>query len=526
MKTLINRVLFLSSTKILARYKKMNTKLKNSLLFGLGMSSASALAADENPYADLHSVPGEYEIVMVPKGTPLYQVASEYTRGDKNLENGILRTSMCDSVETRLLVSRENNAIAKLTAKVAEKYGLDGLRTAMLLDDQKIVIKNDQCADVALVYESDGLLGDGFAALEGYHGFVPAAIPNSSYQNPVVEAYNPTVTISETTPSVTITPAVPSPVENGSEDMPECTWNSFDEECREIPSVPDVTLMGPHTNAGVPDEAPLAIPYVAEGVQGSAVWTERQKPNFLAGGYQYISEAGKAPLSGHGLWFSGRGYLPLDDNGVALNVHHIWLDFLQYASSRKDHAVVSDVDASAVYLFPLNGTAHLDLGINFDGRTASVDYAGVHARTGQFAISPEVAFHLEKEKFLMQGRVSAGLGNVSTHVAVPGFQDTEDSLLKFKLEADAAYRLGPVRVGPSLEIENDQSLGTTQDGGQTNQTDLRFTLGGQGSVTLADGLEGVLDLGWVHYIAPISNTDSFRGALGLKYSFGNAGTEE
>src|SRR3989338_1006802 len=201
----------------------MNTKYGILSVFGAGL--ATPVYAQEGSPA-LESKAGEYSVVMVPEGTPLYQVASEFVRGNDNLEDGILKTNLCDDWKVRGNVSNANNDIARLTAKVAGEVGMKALQKAMNVDDSYVEIEDGSSCKNNPIYTTvpgtDGLYGDGFTGLRGLSGKVAVVIPvkyiteapvaaESSEVRVIVGEETPAAETEVTTPAVKETP-VEAPV--------------------------------------------------------------------------------------------------------------------------------------------------------------------------------------------------------------------------------------------------------------------------------------------------------------------------
>src|SRR3989344_5018053 len=255
----------------------MNTKYGILSVFGAGL--ATPVYAQEGSPA-LESKAGEYSVVMVPEGTPLYQVASEFVRGNDNLEDGILKTTLCDDWKVRGNVSNANNDIARLTAKVAGEVGMKALQKAMNVDDSFVKIEDgSSCTSNPLyitVPGTDGLYGDGFAELKGLSGKVAVVIPVKYTTETPVEA----------------------------------------------PVIKDETPAPMHTKAPVVEESyDLGSPLSYGNVSG---------------GYHFIYEFAEAPLSGHGLWLEGATRIPLNgtDDALGFDLGHAWFTGLTYSQAR------------------------------------------------------------------------------------------------------------------------------------------------------------------------------------------------
>src|SRR3989344_2201077 len=272
---------------------------------------------------------------MVPEGTPLYQVASEFVRGNDNLEDGILKTTLCDDWKVRGNVSNANNDIARLTAKVAGEVGMKALQKAMNVDDSFVKIEDgSSCTSNPLyitVPGTDGLYGDGFAELKGLSGKVAVVIPvKYTTETPVAaESSEVRVIVGEETPA---------PM---------------------------------HTKAPVVEESyDLGSPLSYGNVSG---------------GYHFIYEFAEAPLSGHGLWLEGATRIPLNgtDDALGFDLGHAWFTGLTYSQARENQVQVMDLDMTPLYSKVLGEDMTLTVGANIDARSAAVSYAGIKALTGQ-----------------------------------------------------------------------------------------------------------------------------------------------
>ncbi len=449
---------------------KMNTK--NTILGGIAGvvlgSSAPALAQDVNPYAALQSVPGSYEIVWVAPGTRLWNVASEYTRGDDNLENGVLKTSMCDDAATRHGVVVATNKIADLTAQLAHEAGYSALETAMRLDSVAVTIENGVCGNTQTVMQKDGIRGDGFSGITvTYNGKVPVAIPAEFL--PPVGVYAPEAPAPEAS-----APAPPAPA------------------------------------------APARAPVRRPSTDGNVV-----------GGYQHLNEFGEAPLAGHGLWLEGNFRVPLRNpkNTFGLDVDHVWAFDLAYTDNTDNTVRVIDVDMTPVYTRALGDNTRLTLGVNVDARSAAVSYAGIDAVTGQWAVGPEVGLEGRAGRTSYDGRVSLGWGNVSTVVDMDGYNATQDGLTKVKANGGLGYALFPAfSLGVGAGLENDSQDATTQDGGLVPQDETRYTLGPVVTLGKEKGPQVVLGLDDVLLHTQggddkVADTNSLRPYAGLQYSW-------
>ncbi len=190
--------------------------MKSTILSGVLGAGLTAPAYAED-YSSLESVPGQYTVVMVPEGTKLWNVASEFVLGDDNLANGIQKTTLCDPYETKRRVSNANNDIARLTARVAAEVGLTALVTAMQDDSVMVKLKDGSTCEANPKYETvltkDGLYGDGFAGLVGQSGLVPVVIPVKYADSVVVIASAPIVVEAPVVPIVEdpVAPIVEAP---------------------------------------------------------------------------------------------------------------------------------------------------------------------------------------------------------------------------------------------------------------------------------------------------------------------------
>ncbi len=451
--------------------------MTNKILSGV-LGAGLAAPAYAQDYTSLQSVPGEYTIVMVPEGTKLWHVASEFTRGNDNLADGVKKTTLCDPYETKRMVSNANNDIAQTTAKVARAAGLVELAVAMELDSVMVKLKDGSTCEANPSYETvkakDGLYGDGFAGLHSLSGQIPVAIPAK---------YMATVA---------------APVRLG------------------VPSVD-----APVLEVSKAPAAPVA-PVVPAARKASAYGS-------VAGGWQYVHEFAEAPLAGHGAWLEGNFRVPLKDekNALGLDLNHAWLMGLAYTDSNDNTVGLVDVDMTPVYVRTLSSKTRFTLGPNIDARSAAVTYAGVDAKTGQWALGPELGLEGSLGKFQYDTSASLGWGNVSTAVDINGYRPTEDALTKAKVNVVAVYPVASiVGLGAVGRVESDSQSATTQDGGLVPQNEGRYTLGGfvslgkqeRGCPQLVLGLEDVL----LHTQAgdnTLADTDSVRGYAGVQYSW-------
>lgn len=451
----------------------MNTK--NMILSGVLGAGLVAPAYGQDS-SSLESVPGQYTIVMVPEGTKLWHVASEFVRGNDNLADEILKTTLCDDWKVRREVSNANNDIAKLTADVAGKAGLTDLVKAMQDDSLMVKLKDGSTCEAKPRYETvrakDGLYGDGFAGLIALGGMIPVAIPNK---------YMPTVAV-----------------------------------------VADVSIV---EQAPVPVVEQAPVPVVAEAPK--RVGTPRT--SHVAGGYQYVHEFSEAPLAGHGAWLEGDFRVPLKDdkNALGVDLNHAWFMSLSYKDNNDNTVAVVDVDMTPVYVRSLGKKSRFTLGLNIDARSAAVSYAGVDAVSGQWALGPELGLEGNLGKLSYDTNASLGFGNVSTDVNMKGYNATEDALTKAKVDVEALYPVASiVGLGVVGRVENDSYSASTQDGGRVPHDAARYTLGGfvslgkqeNGCPQVIVALEDVL----LHTEGgddTFADTDSVRGYAGVRYSW-------
>src|SRR3989344_3912897 len=316
----------------------MNTKYGILSVFGAGL--ATPVYAQEGSPA-LESKAGEYSVVMVPEGTPLYQVASEFVRGNDNLEDGILKTTLCDDWKVRGNVSNANNDIARLTAKVAGEVGMKALQKAMNVDD-------------------------GFAELKGLSGKVAVVIPvKYTTETPVAaESSEVRVIVGEETPAAET----------------EVTTVVADEGIK-IPVVEETPVEAPV----IKDETPAPMHTKAPVVEESYDLGSPLSYGNVSGGYHFIYEFAEAPLSGHGLWLEGATRIPLNgtDDALGFDLGHAWFTGLTYSQARENQVQVMDLDMTPLYSKVLGEDMTLTVGANIDARSAAVSYAGIKALTGQ-----------------------------------------------------------------------------------------------------------------------------------------------
>lgn len=450
--------------------------IKNTIVSGV-LGAGLVAPAYGQDYSSLESVPGQYTIVMVPEGTKLWHVASEFVRGDDNLANGIKKTTLCDDWQVRREVSNANNDIARTTATAARAAGLEDLAKAMELDSVMVKLKDGSTCEANPSYEvvkaKDGLLGDGFAGLHGLSGQIPVAIPVKYFP----------------------------------QDMPIRVG---------VPEAPRVV------------EAPRAVeaPRVVEAPRTT---TRTSAYGRVAAGYQGLHEFSEAPLTGHGAYLEGNFRAPLKDKKSALgvDVNHVWLMGLVYTDDERNKVTVGDVDMTGVYAKDLSEKSNITLGLNVDARSADVTYAGVDAKSSQWALGPHVGLEGNLGKLVYDTGVSLGWGNVSTSVDIEGYNATEDALLKAKADAVAVYPIASIAaLGGVARVESDTYDGTIQDGGRVSKDTARYTLGGfvslgkqeKGHPQFVIGLEDVL----LHTQSgddTFADTDSLRVYAGVQFSW-------
>jgi len=487
----------------------MNTKYGILSVFGAGL--ATPVYAQEGSPA-LESKAGEYSVVMVPEGTPLYQVASEFVRGNDNLEDGILKTTLCDDWKVRRNVSNANNDIARLTAKVAGEVGMKDLQKAMNVDDSFVKIEDgSSCTSNPLyitVPGTDGLYGDGFAELKGLSGKVAVVIPvKYTTETPVAaESSEVRVIVGEETPAAET----------------EVTTVVADEGIK-IPVVEETPVEAPV----IKDETPAPMHTKAPVVEESYDLGSPLSYGNVSGGYHFIYEFAEAPLSGHGLWLEGATRIPLNgtDDALGFDLGHAWFTGLTYSQARENQVQVMDLDMTPLYSKVLGEDMTLTVGANIDARSAAVSYAGIKALTGQWAIGPEVAFAGKLGKFDYGVRASLGWGNVSTKVDIAGYTATEDALTKAKADALVGLDVLPsLWIAGLAGVESDSQDATTQNGGVVPQNETRYTFGGTASLNVAKntsvdlGLEKIL----LHTQAgddTLADTGSVRALIGVTQSW-------
>ncbi|MDP3728455.1 MAG: hypothetical protein Q8R18_03285 [bacterium] len=491
----------------------MNTKY--GILSVIGAGLVTPTYAQEGTTKALENKAGEYSVVMVPEGTPLYQVASEFVRGNDNLEDGILKTALCDDWKVRRDVSNANNDIARLTAKVADEVGMKDLQKAMLADDLYAKIKDGSNCESNPKYETvlgaDGLYGDGFAKLKGYSGKVAVVIP-AKYFTEIAVAETPVETLVEA-PEVKIVVAeegIKTPVET------PVVEALVEAQVAETPV----------EEAIIKQKTPAPMLTRAPEVESFNLSESPSSYGRVAGGYQYIHEFAEAPLNGHGLWLEGYTRVPLKNQDEAgIDVNHAWFTNLIYTGNAENKVLVMDLDMSPVYSKAIGEKMTLTLGANIDARTATASYAGVDAKVGQWALGPELALEGSLGKISYDVSASLGWGNVSTQVDIPGYTATKDALTKAKVDAVVGLRIVPsLWLGGVARVENDSQDASTQDGGLVPQNATRYTLGGRASVEAGKiievdfGLEKVL-LNTQAGDTTLADTGSVVARVGVAYNW-------
>jgi hypothetical protein len=361
----------------------------------------------------------------------------------------------------------------------------------MLLDKYTVrIIDGGSCAEPETVELKDGLIGDGVPRLHSQGGYVPVALPSALYAGPVrvrVEELpqEPTVVVE---PVDAVVPETSPPVEA-------------------VAPVEQPVVSTPVTSAPVCPECP----------ETPALYEARTR-GFVGVGAHYIIEGGKAPLAGYGAWLEGRFEVPVSEqNALAFDARHAWISRLAYSENAKNTVLVGDVDFSAGFILPVSRFARLQFGANADVQEAGLEYAGLSAKTGRWAIGPELSLRLKAEKAYAVLHGSFGFGANATSADVEGFVPTNDPLNKAKAGAELAYR--PVRafgVRALAEVEYNSFDATTQDAGLLPQNDTISTVGVR--FDLLNWLSVGAD--FVPYNSQLGNdTESVRIQGGLYHKF-------
>ncbi len=420
-----------------------------------------------------------YGVMQVPlrNGSPSYVLwdVSEAVRGkDYVLSNGVdprWNVTMCDSENVRREIVGINNRIADASAEVANLVGMNSYAQALLSDYQAVVAEK-VCFNVEVVRQRDGVKGDGFRN-------VKSRVPSVDY---VLVAIKP-------------------------EDMPvrECPAPE------PVPAVPEPV---------VPEEPVAAIP---EPVVPTEPVVPRAKEPIVYGngliGYRILSENGEAPLFGHGPWIEGKVFGTVGENGsLVLDVdRETAFSSLRYDDGSGNVRVL-DTDISGSYAWTLS-SARVALGLNFDGRVAAVEYAGVNANTGNVAVGPEVALLVNGDRFNADTSATLGFGSLRTNVDVPGYEPTKDQLIKAKLDLSGQYGVFNNWLGLGLvgRLESNMNGKTAADNsGVVPSNDSLFTFGP--FVRLGDKVKGIVGLDYLMFRDPIAdystNAASVYGGIG------------
>lgn len=448
---------------------------------------------NENPYASLQNVAGEsgHSVIAVKTGTPLWKVASEYTFGNDDLTDGIRNIGFCDSVADRQAVVKANNEIATLTGKLAvdarAAFGADSiqykaltqLHDAVLLDGVRISVSAEECGTVTKEEGNDGVLGDGFANLTGYNGTVSVVVPNKYIASQCIILDAPVAAVVTEAPEATVVTEAPVVAE-----VPE----TRKERREKIVVTPEpLVTTGPTIPETTPvSSTPVVLPYV-QSTDSDALFPS----NYVALGGQGIYESGAAALYGAGLVADGRLTHSVSDKGALF----LEADRVAGISSRYVNTIdsintvkIGDLDLSAGYRHLVGPHASLGLGLNLDARTADVMYAGVSARTGQWALGPEVTYRFDNGENAFELEGSLGWGFVAANVDVPGYEKTNDGFTKAKLGASYTTRVGEKwKLGLEADVESDTGARSTQDAGMRHWDDARISAGPTAEYALGKG---------------------------------------
>jgi len=199
----------------------------------------------------------------------------------------------------------------------------------------------------------------------------------------------------------------------------------------------------------------------------------------VALGPHYITENGETHLNGFGGWVEAELGVKVGEKGAfELEINRARLSKLTYTDG-SGNVLVGDGDVTLAYIVDLNDTTSLGFGVNADARTAGVEYAGIGAQSGQFAVGPEASVDYQKGKTELEVRAGILFGQTRTNVDIDGFDATRDMLTKLKTEADLEYAVSDrVTVGARALVESDLANSSSQDGG---------VIAKKGSTTLSVG---------------------------------------
>lgn len=423
----------------------------------IGLSALAGTLGIGNVYGDESSEKSRYdalteaaqndgaEVYMVQDGVRLWDATEEIVRsGD---------VGPCDSLERQRFIAKANNAIANETAKYADQVGLPLLRDAMLSDTETIVSEKNECSKYTLVKKGDGVIGDEFKRYKNYlelGGRRPVVVPKDY----LAEKTCPLEPIAPTEPKVPVEPVAPS------------------ESVVPLRSVKEPKVYG----------------------------------NGLVG-YRFFNERGEAPLSGNGLWIEGKIFGTVGDSGsLVLDVDRETAFSLIRYDDGSGNVRVFDTDVSGSYAWKVNPSTRLALGVNFDGRFAAVEYAGVNANTQSIAVGPEIAVLVSGERFNADTSATLGFGSLGTNIDVRGYKPTSDSSIEAKLDLMGEYEIvdGLFGLGAVGRLESNFNGKTAANGsGSVPSSDSTVTAGAFSRV--GDKVQGIVGLDYLILKDPTAN---------------------